>query len=199
MFVMTAKVSKAKLFAVGLILLAAIVLIVVFVTSGRSEAAEADLTGETNDQRVAYLASFGWSVDAQAKQTQQVKIPDTAENEVFARYNELQISQGFDLTKYAGKEVTRYVYEVLNYPEAKGPVYASLLVHDGKIVGGDITDSAPDGVIHGFQMPSGAPAPSESAQLPSESEAAADLSECEESSEIPAEAAEAETEAPADG
>lgn len=155
MFVMTAKLSKSKLFAAGLILLAAIILIVVFVTAGGGDAVENTPVGETNDDRVAYLASFGWSVNAQPKQTQQVKIPDSTENKVFARYNELQISQGFDLTKYAGKEATRYVYEILNYPEAKEPVYASILVYDGKIIGGDITDSSPNGLIHGFQMLSG--------------------------------------------
>ena len=155
MFVMTAKLSKTKLFAAGLILLAAIILIVVFITAGGGDAVENTPVGETNDDRVAYLASFGWSVNAQPKQTQQVKIPDSTENKVFARYNELQLSQGFDLTKYAGKEATRYVYEILNYPEAEEPVYASVLVYDGKIIGGDITDSSPNGLIHGFQMPSG--------------------------------------------
>lgn len=155
MFVMTAKLSKTKLFAAGLILLVAIILVVVFVTAGGGETGENIPVGETNDDRVAYLASFGWSVNAQPKQTQQVKIPDSAENKVFARYNELQLSQGFDLTKYAGKEATRYVYEILNYPEAEEPVYASILVYDGKIIGGDITDSSPNGLIHGFQMPSG--------------------------------------------
>ena len=155
MFVMTAKLSKTKLFAAGLILLAAIILVVVFVTAGGGETGENIPVGETNDDRVAYLASFGWSVNAQPNQTQQVKIPDSAENKVFARYNELQLSQGFDLTKYAGKEATRYVYEILNYPEAEEPVYASILVYDGKIIGGDITDSSPNGLIHGFQMPSG--------------------------------------------
>ena len=155
MFVMTAKLSKTKLFAAGLILLAAIILVVVFVTAGGGETGENIPVGETNDDRVAYLASFVWRVNAQPKQTQQVKIPDSAENKVFARYNELQLSQGFDLTKYADKEATRYVYEILNYPEAEEPVYASILVYDGKIIGGDITDSSPNGLIHGFQMPSG--------------------------------------------
>ena len=109
--------------------------------------------GNTNDERIAYLATFGWSVNAEPKETQKVKIPDTAENKVFARYNDLQKSQGFDLTEYAGKEVMRYAYEILNYPNASQPVYASVLVCDGYIIGGDVTNTAPDGVIHGFAMP----------------------------------------------
>lgn len=186
MFVMTAKLSKSKLFAAGLILLAAIILIVVFCTSGGAKAVEKAPVGETNDDRVAYLASFGWSVNTQPKQTQQVKIPDSAENKVFERYNELQISQGFDLTQYAGKEVTRYVYEILNYPEAKEPVYANVLVYDGKVIGGDITDSAPDGIIHGFQMPgSSNAASSEATQCETEP---TQMSEQAESCEVPAEA-----------
>lgn len=154
MFVLTAKLSKPKLIAAGVILLAAVVLIVLLAMSGGDALSQEAPLGSTNDERVAYLATFGWSVNAEPTEAQNVRIPDTAENEVFARYNDLQRSQGFDLTDYAGKEVMRYVYEILNYPEATEPVYASVLVYEGKIIGGDITDTAPDGLIHGFAKPS---------------------------------------------
>ncbi len=158
MFVLTAKLSKTKLVAAGVILIAAIVLITLLASSdGVPTAAGTAIAGGTNDERVAYLATFGWSVNAEPTQTQKVRIPDAADNEVFARYNELQRSQGFELADYAGKEVMRYVYEILNYPEADEPVYASVLVCDGYIIGGDITDTAPDGVIHGFAKPSNTP------------------------------------------
>ena len=153
MFVLTAKLSKPKLIAAGLILLAAVLLIVLLVLSGDG-GPSALPEGGTNDQRLAYLATYGWSVNAMPTESQKVKIPDTADNAVFARYNDLQKSQGFDLTDYAGKEVMRYVYEILNYPDASAPVYASVLVCDGSIIGGDITDTSADGVIHGFQKPS---------------------------------------------
>lgn len=176
MFVLTAKLSKSKLIAAGVILLAAIVLIILLATAGGSDTPSGTAPiGETNDDRVAYLATFGWSVNAEPTQTQKVKIPDTTENKVFARYNDLQKSQGFDLTDYAGKEVMRYVYEILNYPDASAPVYASVLVCDGRVIGGDITNSAPDGVIHGFAMPQKEQTPSASAtesSLPTEESAA---------------------------
>ena len=176
MFVLTAKLSKSKLIAAGVILLAAIALIILLATSGGSDTPSGTAPiGETNDDRVAYLATFGWSVNAEPTQTQKVKIPDTTENKVFARYNDLQKSQGFDLTDYAGKEVMRYVYEILNYPDASAPVYASVLVCDGRVIGGDITNSAPDGVIHGFAMPQKEQTPSASAtesSLPTEESAA---------------------------
>ena len=159
MFVMTAKLSKPKLIAAGVVLLAAIILIVLLAMSGNGGTSGEAPLGGTNEDRIAYLATFGWSVNAEPREAQSVRIPDTTENEVFARYNDLQRSQGFDLSPFAGKEVTRYVYEILNYPQATLPVYATVLVHEGRIIGGDITNTAPDGLIHGFEKPSGGSAP----------------------------------------
>lgn len=162
MFVLTAKLSKSKLIAAGVILIAAVLLIVLLATTDASPVTSETPIGGTNDERVAFLATFGWSVNAEPVEAQKVRIPDTADNEVFARYNDLQKSQGFDLTEYAGKEVMRYVYEILNYPEASAPVYASVLVYDGIIIGGDVTNTAPDGMIHGFARPQAESQPSES-------------------------------------
>lgn len=152
MFVMTAKISKPRLIAIGAALLAAVFVIVLLVNSGGSaETPSSTLpVGATNDERLAYLASFGWSVNGEPTETQKVRIPTESDNRVFSRYNDLQLSQGFDLTEYAGKEVMRFVYEVLNYPDATAPVYASVLVYNGCVIGGDITDTSPNGVMHGF-------------------------------------------------
>lgn len=152
MFVMTAKLSKPKLIAAGVLLVALILFIILLALPNSGKEAEAP-AGASNDDRVAYLASFGWSVTAKPTEAQKVRIPDSADNQIFARYNELQKSQGFDLSDYAGQEVVRYVYEILNYPDAKAPVYATVLVADGSIIGGDVTDSSPDGVIRGFGKP----------------------------------------------
>ena len=127
MFVMTAKLSKPRLIAAGVLILAVVILVVALVSGGGGGSADAP-DGATNDARLAYLAGFGWSVNGTPKQTQQVRIPKSADDRVFSRYNALQKSQGFDLTAHAGKEATRYVYEILNYPDASAPVYASVLV-----------------------------------------------------------------------
>ena len=81
-----------------------------------------------------------------------MKIPAQG-SQVFARYNNLQKSQGYDLSKFAGKKVMRYVYKINNYPGATEPVYATLLIYKNEIVGGDVTDSAANGQIRGFKMP----------------------------------------------
>ena len=85
-------------------------------------------------------------------QSSQVKIP-AEPSDVFTRYNALQKSQGYDLEQYAGKTVMRYVYKVNNYPDATDPVYATILVYKGKIIGGDITNTSPGGKIQSFQQP----------------------------------------------
>lgn len=157
MFVMTAKVSKTKIAAIFVLLIAIVVLLVMLAVGGANGTAapkpDAAPAGDTNDARLSFLAQYGWDVKADPVQTQQVTIPENTENETFARYNELQKSQGFDLSQFAGKTATRFVYEVLNYPNANGSVLVTLFVHDGQIIGGDVTDTGPGGRLHGFKLP----------------------------------------------
>ncbi len=151
MFVITTKVSKTKIAAIVTLIIAAVVLAAILAAakSGKAETLD-ERNGENNEERAAFLSQCGWQVNAEPIQTQTVKIP-AEDSEVFRRYNELQKSQGFDLTAYAGKQAVRYVYEVLNYPEAKGPVYATVFVFQGKIIGGDVTDTAPEGKMQGLK------------------------------------------------
>ena len=147
MFVVTTKVSKTKLAAAVTLLIAVVVLVAVLSAAMGGTGQEDDaLNGETNEARVAWLSRNGWELNAEPAQTQSVRIP-TEDSELFTRYNTLQQSQGFDLRQYAGRQVTRYVYEVLNLPDAKGPVYATIFVLDGRIIGGDVTDSSPEGTM----------------------------------------------------
>ena len=88
-------------------------------------------------------------------QTQEVRIP-TDPSDVFERYNDLQLAQGFDLHDYAGKTVRRYVYEIENYPGGDGQYYATLLICKGAVIGGDVCAAEKGGVMHGFAMPEAA-------------------------------------------
>lgn len=154
MFVMTAKVSKTKLAAIITAVIALVVVVVIAVSAGGKKNPADKPNADTNDARVQFLAAYGWDVNAEPVQAQPVTIPNAEENEVFSRYNDLQKSQGYDLTQYAGKQVQRYVYEILNYPNADAPVYATMFVYDGMVIGGDVTNTAPDGKLHGFSLPS---------------------------------------------
>lgn len=152
MVVMTAKVNlKRILMLLGLA--AAVLLVLIYLLGGSQETlAPATEKVPDNDSRVAFLKSFGWEVVNSPKESGQVLIPQET-NPVFERYNALQKCQGYDLSKFAGKKVMRYVYTVENYPGATEPVYASLLVFKNKVIGGDITDTAPSGKIRPLEMP----------------------------------------------
>ena len=137
-------------------LAALIVLICILANGGGGESPapsqEQPVSVATNDARVQYLTDYGWEVVNSPVQTQQVRIPSEI-TEVYQRYNALQMSQGFDLTQYAGKTATRYVYEIENYPNASDPVYATLLVYKDQVIGADITDTSANGVVQGLEMP----------------------------------------------
>lgn len=164
MVIMTAKVSKSKRIAAALIDLIAVILLVVCLSNtgktprstNRADTAPAAQPEpseiKTNDDRVAFLASFGWQVAPEPTQTQEVRIP-TEPSEVFERYNDLQRSQGFDLSAYAGKNVRRYVYEIKNYPDSSDTYYATLFIYKNAVIGGDVCSSAQGGTMHGLCMP----------------------------------------------
>ena len=65
-------------------------------------------------------------------------------------YNEFQRQMGLDLAKYKGKDVMRYTYEVTNYPEYEGRVYANVLIYRNKVIGGDICSADSKGFLQGF-------------------------------------------------
>ena len=144
MMVMTAKVDIKK---VILTLAAVVVLIIALIfLFGGSETAAPTAAGTVsgNDERVAFLSDLGWKVSTSPVSSSQVRIPADS-SEAFDRYNTLQKSQGYDLSKFAGKTAMRYVYKVENAADSTDPVYATLLIYKNQVIGGDITDTAANG------------------------------------------------------
>lgn len=151
MLVMTAKVDIKKIaLTLGIVAAVIIALILLFGGTEQTQTTSAAPVSD-NDARVKFLTNFGWEVAASPTESGQVRIPEEM-TEVFDRYNKLQKTQGYDLTTYAGKNVMRYVYKVENYPDAKEPVYATVLVYKNQIIGGDITDTSAGGKVQGFKM-----------------------------------------------
>ena len=166
MMVMTAKVDMKKIL-LGLAAVAALILALIALLGGGNDTAQTSApTASSNDARVKFLTDYGWEVTTSPVESSQVKIPDQT-SDVFERYNALQKTQGYDLSKFAGKKVMRYVYKINNYPGATEPVYATLMVYKNQVIGGDITDTAAQGRIRGFKMPEGnTSTPTESTTLP---------------------------------
>lgn len=155
MVVWTAKVSKGKIIA---ILLVAVVIVGLLVSllggsDGGTETAETAVsTVASNEDRIAYLKGLGWDVNDEPVETQEVRIPAELP-EVLQKYNELQLSQDFDLTKFGGKTIKRYVYEITNYPDTTDSYFATILVFKDNVIGGDVSSAAQNGIMHGLAYP----------------------------------------------
>ena len=144
MLIWTARISKRAKAALAVIL-AGVLLAAVLLLMGRSDdgqAAQWQLT--TNEDRVAYLESLGWQVEPEPVETLQFLLPEKLE-EPYLTYNELQDSQGFDLSACCGMQVARYTYTVTNYPGRAEGVQANLYVCEGQPVAGDILCAGADG------------------------------------------------------
>ena len=165
MLVMTAKVDMKKI-AIILAALAGLIVGLILLFGGSDTQPTAAPSLATNEGRVKFLTDFGWDVVVSPTQTSQVKIPEES-GDVFDRYNALQKSQGYDLSRYAGKTVMRYVYEIRNYPGATDPVYATLLIYKDQVIGGDVTDTSAKGAIRGFRMPDTTPGDTTPSTIPS--------------------------------
>ena len=109
---------------------------------------------KTNEDRIDFLKQCGWEVVPEAAESQEVLIPETFD-EVFERYSEIQKSTGLDLSKYKNRRVMRYTYRVLNHPTGEENVLATLLIHNGRVVGGDVCSTRLDGFMHGLMDDAG--------------------------------------------
>lgn len=167
MMVMTAKLNFKKIIML-LGAAAAVLLSLILLMDGGKEAAPASAPSmEENSARIQFLKDMGWQVKTQPVQAGKVKMPREI-SAVYERYNNLQKSQGYDLTEYAGKKAMRYVYEVVNYPGATEPVFATLLIYGQRVIGGDITDTSMGGKIRGLRRSPKLQTPAETIPAPSE-------------------------------
>lgn len=159
MFVYSLKASTLKFFAVVCVALTALVMMITFIPSYDGGEIKYITTGneskinyskiKTNEDRIAFLSQFGWRVEQTPVEEVEVTVPEKFDK-VFNGYNEIQKRQGLDLSKYKGKTVTRYTYEVTNYENENGKVYANVIVYRNKVIGGDICSAKVGGFIHGF-------------------------------------------------
>lgn len=144
--VVSLKANRKRIIA--FLLLAVIVVGACFFLQSKGEEEAQPIPGGTNEERLAYLQSFGWQVQTEPSETREVMIPAQF-NDVYTAYNVMQKAQGFDLEPYAGQICTQYLYKIENYPD-ESEVYATLLVYGEEIIGGDVACAEVDGFMHGF-------------------------------------------------
>ena len=154
MKVHTVNIKKRRVCAaVGLLsALVCLILCLLFVPQAQSvEDAAAAPDSSLSQQYVSFLKEYGWEVDADPCEIEEVKIPEQFDD-VYTEYNRVQKAQGMDLSKYCGKTVKRWTYRVTNYPGYDGEVRANLLCYEGSVIGGDICATALGGFLHGFSL-----------------------------------------------
>lgn len=158
MFIYTVRASTLKFFcviALSVAVLCAVILTIPEYTPVSTKAVAAESAKysydkiKTSDDIVSFLSQFGWEVDGTPLEEVKIRIPMEF-NKVMNSYNELQRGQGLDLSKYRGKEVTRYTFRVKNYPDYDGEVMANVIIYKTRVIGGDLCSSDVRGFICGF-------------------------------------------------
>ena len=112
------------------------------------------IKASTHEERMAFISQYGWEVDEEPVEVQEVIIPSEFDD-TYTAYNEIQKDQGFDLSVYAGMRAKRWTYKIKNYAgyENKDCIRVNILVYDGLVIGGDVCSIELDGFMHTFQMP----------------------------------------------
>ena len=152
MFIYSFKANKKAIIGAALVITALIILAVVIPGQAKqtNSVLKTSLKAENNEQRVAFIRNFGYDVVNEPVETKDIIIPEQFDD-TYISYNEMQISQGFDLSKYKGKSAKSYSYAVTNYPgikDSEKTVRANLIVYNSKIIAGDVCSVELAGFMH---------------------------------------------------
>jgi hypothetical protein len=159
MFIYSIKAQSIKLFFSIVLSIVSIIAVTVFFPLGSGKAPSAITVSknseeknfkniESSEDRIAFLKQFGWEVEAEARDVQQITIP-VKFDPIYEKYNDLQIKEGLNLKNYKGKTVKKYTYLVNNH-DYEGIVYANVLIYKNRVIGGDICSAVSGGFMHGF-------------------------------------------------
>ena len=103
----------------------------------------------TPEGRAAFLQQFGWEIDLSSEDVRTVQLPNVLEG-MLLRYNEIQLEQGYDLTRHLGENCRQYTYRITNYPDPEQTVLATLYVQGEHVIAGDIHSTALNGFLQGL-------------------------------------------------
>lgn len=150
MFIYSIKATTLKFFASLLLVVTVLAVLLALGTADTVYAAadgkEINYSGiKTNEDRVAFIESFGIKVNPTPLTEETFTMPQDFDR-VILGYNQIQKTQGLDLTKYSRKRVTHFAYEVTNY-DSEGAVTVNLLVCRGRIIAADISSVADGGFV----------------------------------------------------
>ncbi len=145
MFVFNIKLKSKKNLLIFSVLVSVVIAVICFVSaiSGErkvpdvatcDEVGEYSLVAETEQEQCDFLAQLGYEADKEID-SRNVLIPSEF-NSAYEEYNILQKKIGLDLSRFKGKTAREIKIELKNTDKE----YAVLLVYDGKVIGGHITN-----------------------------------------------------------
>lgn len=161
MFVYSFKATTLKFFGViGVAIITLVALVFLIPSYSNATTKEIALMNESisfdnvkkSDDVIKFLSQYGWEVSDSPIEECEITIPKEFDK-VISSYNEIQKQQGLDLSKYAKKTATRYTFQITNYPNYEGTVYANVITYRGKVIAGDICTADAKGFIHTLPMP----------------------------------------------
>jgi hypothetical protein len=155
MFIYSVRASSIKFF---LVLILALSLLLGLLVLGRAETVGASSNAisfegiKTNEDRIKFISQFGLTVKESEKEAVEFSVPSDFDR-IISGYNEIQRSQGLDLTRYKNKKVTRYTYEVTGISDSAsdkipdGEALVNLIIYKGTVIACDISSSDPESFI----------------------------------------------------
>ncbi|MCL2096739.1 MAG: DUF4830 domain-containing protein [Oscillospiraceae bacterium] len=161
MFIYSLKASTLKFVAVVIISIGLLITLItvipsggesVYAASGQDNKSSVKINYKNikvNEERIEFLRQFGWEVSPEPVEAVEILIPKEFDS-VYKKYNDVQKAQSLNLEKYRNKAVKRYTYEITDYPNHTGTVYANILVYKDRVIGGDICSAEINGFMHGF-------------------------------------------------
>ena len=154
MFIVSAKFSPRKAIAAVVACGAVLILMILLISSLKSRPSPGEelITAASEEARAEYLRSLGWEIETSPMETLEFMLPQPL-NDSYEEYNTLQKEQGFDLEPYAGMQVKRYSYRVLNYPNYPDDVQADLYLCGDVVIGGDILYCGDSGFVATLVFP----------------------------------------------
>ena len=156
MFVVSLSSKRIKYLIVSVLIvgIAASVLVMLFKCSKPDSQAEYISVNNSVsgiDDLLNFISVFGWEVKPEPDEIREIIIPSEFDD-VYENYNEIQLSQGYDLKDYAGERAKNWTFSVTNYPGYEDEEYIkiNILTCNGKVIGGDVCSVKLDGFMHGF-------------------------------------------------
>ena len=148
MFTKCLKLTKKRAVIIILIAAALMLAAVMLRSSPGCSFGVSELINVTSAEgRIKYLSTLGWEADVSTEECKYVLIPKEFEG-VMLSYSKLQTEQGYEFASFGGLECKQYTYVVTNYPASDEPVYATLYIKGGRVIGGDIHSASIDGLMH---------------------------------------------------